>query len=181
MVPTWRRLIRTNATLQETHSGSPWSMRGLSPPKSGSKAQTYSVVSRPMRQKEHHNLGWQICIYLVIGISSVMLDALIYGFLFGLSLFSVQFSKFISVVCSVAYSYVLNCRWTFAKAVTPGNVFRYCTVYGVSIIQNVATNAYLVKKIPPDCYPLVMAFLCATVVSVCINFMGMKLWVFRER
>lgn len=53
-------------------------------------------------------------------------------------------------------------------------------LYAVSIVQNVVTNSLLAMYLPPDWHPLVVAFLTAMGISVCINFIGMKLIVFKK-
>ncbi|MDR2548590.1 MAG: GtrA family protein [Desulfobulbus sp.] len=122
----------------------------------------------------------QVFRYLIIGISAVILDAITYSALLKIFDVSIIFAKLSGVLASVAYGYALNSRWTFSSKTSLRTIVTYCVVYGISIIQNVATNNFFVKNLPECLFPLTSAFLIATAVSVCINFLGMKFWVFKK-
>jgi putative flippase GtrA len=114
----------------------------------------------------------------VIGISGVLLDAVLYYLL--LKTLPIAFAKGISVTISVVYGYFMHSRWTFQNKKTLGNLFLYCIVYGISILQNIFTNFFVGRMIKNSPYNLIIAFLTATFISICINFAGMKFIVFRR-
>lgn len=125
-------------------------------------------------------VGKQICQYISIGISAVILDAIIYTLCLKLLFFSLTLAKLTGVISSVVYGYILNSKWTFSCKTSLRNIVSYCVVYSLSIALNVITNRFLVEALPDRLFPLVTAFCIATALSVCINFLGMKFWVFRQ-
>lgn len=122
----------------------------------------------------------QLVLYSLIGVSAVALDGAIYFFFLKVVRLPLSVAKLLGVVCSVVYGYVLNCRQTFCAKISARSLAAYCVVYGISIAQNIFTNAVLAARIPERFFPLIGAFLVATFISVCMNFLGMKFWVFRE-
>ncbi|MCH5146291.1 GtrA family protein [Desulfovibrio sp. UIB00] len=124
-------------------------------------------------------LSTQVFRYTIIGVSAVILDAVIYSLCIKLLFFSIEAAKLTGVVSSVVYGYILNGRWTFSQRISLRNILSYCAVYGFSIALNVMVNSFFVRALPEHLYPLITGFCVATVLSVCINFLGMKFWVFR--
>ena len=122
----------------------------------------------------------QIFLYSLVGLSGICLDAVLYAFFLKFFGFPISIAKVISVIVSVIYGYVMNCCFTFSSKVAVRSIVAYCFVYGVSIIQNVATNSFLATHLPKQFYPLICSFLIATAISVCINFFGLKFFVFKK-
>ena len=138
--------------------------------------QNQCVGNNKMKHKKF--LG-QIMRYLVTGVSGVALDAMLYCLLLKCGV-SISPAKGISVTSSVIYGYFMNASWTFRAGITLSNLAAYCVVYSFSIVQNVITNSYLAHNLPQWCFPLIIAFVVATAFSMCINFCGLKFWVFKE-
>ena len=126
------------------------------------------------------DLPGQVLRYFVVGVSGVTLDAVIYYILLRYGV-SITPAKGVSITASVIYGYCLNARWTFRAGFSKRSLAAYCIVYATSIILNMATNTYLAHSLPEWCFPIVMAFLVATAVSICITFSGLKFWVFKKK
>lgn len=127
-----------------------------------------------------NRLQRQLLRYVLVGLSGVGIDAVLYAFFLHTLGFPIPVAKTIGVVAGVAYGYFMHCHFTFAARVTLKGLVAYCILYAVSIVQNVVTNSLLAMYLPRDWHPLVVAFLTATGISVCINFIGMKLIVFKK-
>ena len=115
----------------------------------------------------------------VVGCISVAFDALLY-YVFLKAGLPVSVSKGLSAIICIICAYFMHSCWTFQSKRTTKNMFVFCIVYGISIIQNVLTNSFLVNSIKNQ-YRYIIAFLVATSISVCINFFAMKFFVFSER
>lgn len=122
----------------------------------------------------------QLVRYLIVGCAGVGIDALLYVFFLHVVGLSIPVAKTIGVVAGVIYGYFAHCRITFSARMTWWSAFAYCILYIVSIVQNVVTNSVLAVTLPERWYPLTVAFLAATAISVVINFIGMKLVVFKK-
>lgn len=118
--------------------------------------------------------------YGIMGVTGVALDALVYTSMLHLG-YSVNVAKTVGILCSVVYAYIGNTLWSFETKMKAGTFVRFCVVYALSAVVNVSINGFtshLLTGILP--YPLLLAFFCATGVSVMITFFGLKFLVYRQ-
>lgn len=123
----------------------------------------------------------ELIIFLIVGTLTVLIDFLTYR---GLSVAAVNIetAKAIGFLAGTVFAYIANRFWTFGrKTHTSGTLFRFILLYGATLISNVVINMLalaLFKNIPGV---IQIAFLWATAVSASLNFLGMKLFVFKYK
>lgn len=129
----------------------------------------------------------QIFRFLVVGITATITDAGTYGLLLA-SVLDGRYAaaKSISFLAGTTVSYVLNKRWTFGSTASdPRQTVQFVVLYGLTFVVNVAVNTSLVhvglRAGLAEAMAASGAFLTATAISTVLNFIGQKLWVFRER
>ncbi len=122
--------------------------------------------------------GFRPVRYIVVGVTGVAFDALVYAVLLNLGL-GLSASKAVSITGSVILGYFLNSKWTFQASPGWGNLGRYCVVYAVSILVNVSINNLVANLLGGALPALAAAFFCATLASIVITYNGLKLWVFK--
>lgn len=122
----------------------------------------------------------EISIFLVVGTLTVLVDFLTYRGLFSMQC-PVDVAKGISFVCGTVFAYFANRFWTFGhKQPGPGSVQRFALLYALTLAANVSVNAAMLMLLSKQAaWALQIAFLSATAVSASMNFVGMKLFVFR--
>ena len=128
---------------------------------------------------KYKSLIKQLFMFGIIGCFGVVLDVVLYFLLLKIGL-SIVVSKTISIIICVIYGYFMHSRYTFGAKRTANNMFFCFIVYGISIVQNAATNSFLVNNIKNQ-YNFVIAYLVATCISICISFFGMKFLVFTQK
>ena len=122
----------------------------------------------------------QLIFFIMIGITSVLIDTCSYFFLFYL-IGSINLSKFISFIMGALFSYYGNKNITFkvkAKKLTP---IYFSLVYSVSLGLNIFANSfslYLFKN--RDTISILISFFIATFVSALFNFIMIKFFVFKK-
>ncbi len=72
-----------------------------------------------------------------------------------------------------------NRLWTFSARGGADRVFRFAALYLSTLVVNVAVNAGMVWLGGTAKPALAAAFVVATGLSACLNFLGMKFLVFR--
>ncbi len=116
--------------------------------------------------------------FLAVGATTVAIDFVVYRLLH-LSGLPLTPSKALSFVVATVCAYVLNRSYTFASAGGRRAVLLFTTLYAVTLVVNVGVNALVLHLLSaPEQLRVVVAFLCAQVVSSTINFFGMRHVVF---
>jgi putative flippase GtrA len=122
----------------------------------------------------------ELAIFLVVGASTVLIDFITYRGLIGLQVMEVDMGKAIGFLAGTLFSYFANRFWTFGKkSHNPGSAWRYSALYASTLGANVLINASALKLFADVAASIQLAFLLSTGVSACLNFLGMKLFVFR--
>lgn len=112
--------------------------------------------------------------FFVAGLFAVSTDYTVYRLFF--LFLSPSFSKAIGFISGTFVTYFLNKFWTFdQKKRSLLEVLRFVFLYIVSLFLNIGVNRGILDMTDS----LLLAFLCATTVSVVVNFLGLKTWVFR--
>lgn len=114
--------------------------------------------------------------FLVGGGSAVSIDFILYR-IFILCDIDVTIAKTISYISGAVVGFIINKFWTFeSKKFNISEVFRYIFLYAVSAMVNTLINTLVIIFTSMT----IFAFLCATFVSMIINFIGQKFFVFRK-
>jgi putative flippase GtrA len=117
--------------------------------------------------------------FLVIGVSCVFIDLGIYRALvvqFGLS---VDVAKAISYWGGVIVGFVGNKFWTFrSQQKSLREPLSYFALYCVTMGANIGCNRAVLSILGPNA--TAVAFLFATGVTTCLNFIGLRFLVFRN-
>ena len=93
----------------------------------------------------------------------------------------VDMAKAIGFLVGTIFSYFANRFWTFVhKPHAPGNAWRFVVLYTSTLGANVLINSLALKLFADTLVTIQLAFLLATGVSASLNFLGMKLLVFRQ-
>lgn len=122
----------------------------------------------------------EVPIFLVVGVTTVLIDFSIYRGLVwcGLALDAAKASGFLT---GTLFAYVANKAWTFGhKAHAPGSAWRFIALYSVTLAANVLINAQVLRLLSGMALAVQIAFLMATGTSAALNFLGMKLFVFKQ-
>lgn len=122
----------------------------------------------------------ELAIFLVVGASTVAVDFVSYRSLIGFEMMPVGMAKATGFLAGTLFAYFTNRLWTFGNKVhVPGTAWRFAVLYGSTLGANVLINALALKLLADVAATIQLAFLLATGVSACLNFIGMKLFVFR--
>jgi putative flippase GtrA len=122
----------------------------------------------------------EIAIFLVVGASTVMVDFISYRGLIGFQVMEVDMAKATGFLIGTIFAYFANRFLTFGnKSHVSGSAWRFLALYAITLVANVLINAIVLKRLADVASAIQFAFLLATGVSACLNFLGMKLFVFR--
>ncbi len=114
--------------------------------------------------------------FLVTGILAVGIDFSSYWLL--VETMPPDTAKGFSFVLGSIMAFIMNKLWTFGDDTQLGYAaFRFACLYTLTFSANVAVN-HLVLAYGMELK--LLGFLFATATSTILNFLGMKLWVFRQ-
>ena len=118
--------------------------------------------------------------YIFVGLSTVLIDFLIYKFL--INFIVIYLSKTISFLSGTFFSYQLNRTWTFKSGKTKLSQFiKYLIIHITSLIINVFLNSLLLNTFPKNYYlSYEVSFLIATLTSAIYNFLFIKKFIFNN-
>jgi len=123
----------------------------------------------------------ELVIFLIVGASTVLVDLLIYLCLIQFQVMEVDIAKATGFLVGTIFAYFANRFWTFGnKSHAPGSAWRFSALYASTLGANVLINALGLKLLADTAVPFQLAFLLATGVSASLNFLGMKLFVFKS-
>jgi len=118
--------------------------------------------------------------YLTVGVFSFSIDFGVYIFALALGAMPV-FAKFTSFLCGMILSFILNKRFTFKVSESRYGKIKFSFIYGLSLVANVGVNTVIIVVYPAGVMgSYFVAFLLASMVSILINFFGMKKLVFNN-
>ena len=122
----------------------------------------------------------EITVFLIVGTLTVLIDFLTYRLLLWQGVLGIDISKGISFLVGTMFAYFANCFWTFGyKAGSARSATRFVLLYSLTLSANVAINALILKVLGGVPGVFYLAFMIATGASAALNFVGMKLFVFR--
>jgi putative flippase GtrA len=137
----------------------------------------------------------EILQFSLFGGVAVLIDLAVYTLLLSILpdvdrfVFSTEnIAKASSFMSGMVFSYYANKHFTWKqKDRSRKRLAKFTTLYGLSLILNVATNAVALTTLRSlkswlDLpHPYIWAFLAATGVSAGLNFAGQKWWVFSKK
>ncbi len=119
--------------------------------------------------------------FLIVGTLTVIIDFLTYRLLLWPGVLEIDISKAISFLVGTLFAYFANRFWTFGhKGRSARSAIRFVLLYSLTLGANVAINALILENLHGVLGVFYLAFLVATGVSAALNFVGMKLFVFRK-
>lgn len=122
----------------------------------------------------------ELAVFLVVGSLTVLIDFLTYRGLVWTGWMSVDLAKAAGFLTGTLFAYFANKVWTFGhKEHAPGSVWRFVLLYATTLGANVLVNAGCLELLSTMSIAVPVAFLIATGVSAALNFLGMKLFVFK--
>ena len=143
----------------------------------------------------------QLTKFGIVGGLSFVVDLILYYLLsewFGLPTY---ISKALSVISATLFNYYLNTKWTWGQTdKDKGRFARYMFLYILSGMLNVGSNEFFLYTIPESNINIFFenielgnstiltsfkfhkfaAVILATLVGMVVNFLGQKLWIFKE-
>ena len=123
----------------------------------------------------------ELAIFLIVGASTVLVDFMTYRGLIQFQVMEVDMAKATGFLVGTLFAYFANRFWTFGhKSHAPGSAWRFSALYASTLGANVLINAVALKLLADTAVAFQLAFLLATGVSACLNFLGMKFIVFKS-
>ena len=119
--------------------------------------------------------------FFIVGSLTVLFDFLSYRSLIRIELMTIDLAKTTSFLLGTSFAYFANRFWTF-NLQTPASksIWRFMLLYTTTLGVNVFVNALTLQLIGNITAAISIAFICATGASTCLNFLGMKLYVFKN-
>ncbi len=130
----------------------------------------------------NYTITKQIKSFFLIGIFSFIIDAGIYYLLISKLDIGILISKTFSFLCGTLNSYIFNRYLTFRSNIRHDiGISKHYLLYGMSLFFNVNINYFIYINLADVFdYAYHAAFIIATGVSVVINFIGLKFFVFKK-
>ena len=124
----------------------------------------------------------QLAIFLIIGISLVLLDFGIFRILFNFG-FEQNFSKTISVTTTVIASYLLNTIFTFQSKLSGKAFIVFVFLYTISIFMNVIIFSMMINLLSFNhdfvAFNQGIAILMASTTCAVFNFFMQKIFIYQ--
>ena len=126
-------------------------------------------------------LTQQLQRFLVVGFTTVAIDFAAYRFLVFLES-PTAIAKGLGFIAGTVFAYFANKLWTFDRAEGGRNVFAmFIGLYVSTLVINVGVNSGVIELLGENEVMLILAFLAATGTSATLNFIGMRMIVFRRK
>ena len=118
--------------------------------------------------------------YIFVGLSTVLIDFLIYKFL--IKFIVIYLAKTISFLSGTFFSYQLNRTWTFKSGGEKLSQFiKYLIIHITSLVLNVFINSLLLNTFSKNYFlSYEVSFLVATLTSAIYNFSFIKIFIFNN-
>lgn len=124
----------------------------------------------------------ELRVFLIVGSLTVLLDFVTYRSLIWMGVLGFDFAKAVGFLVGTLFAYFANRLWTFGhQAPAPGSPLRFALLYTTTLTTNVLVNAGCLVLFSALSMRIQAAFLVATGLSAILNFLGMKLFVFKAR
>ena len=122
----------------------------------------------------------ELAVFLIVGTLAVLIDFSTYCALLWSGVVSVDIAKGSSFLVGTVFAYFTNRFWTFSHVqYRPGSPWRFGALYMMTLGANVIVNTVVLRSLVDVRAAVQLAFLIATGTSASLNFVGMKMFVFR--
>ncbi len=122
----------------------------------------------------------EIAVFVVVGSLTVLVDFLTYRGLVWTQWLGIDWAKAFGFLTGTVFAYFANRFWTFRhNSHAAGSAWRFAVLYAATLGANVLINAVALSLLGKMTNAVQIAFLLATGVSAMLNFLGMKLFVFK--
>lgn len=134
-----------------------------------------SVQAAPVRR----GVVDQAIRFVVFGVLSAGVDFGVYQLFLHFGTWP-DLSKAISFICGTITAYLLNRRWTFGSAGGVAPATRFAMLYSVTFFVNVGVNALGLRMLAGHHWTVPVAWVIAQGVATVINFVMLRMVVFRH-
>lgn len=118
---------------------------------------------------------------MIVGFTTVAIDFAFYRLLL-LANTPTEAAKAIGFIAGTIFAYFANKLWTFDRAKGGRSVFAlFVGLYVTTLIINVGVNSGVIEILGEAEMALALGFLMATGTSATLNFVGMRMIVFRSK
>lgn len=115
--------------------------------------------------------------YLIVGLGAVAIDYLMYSLTF--NLMGIKQSKMVGFISGACFNFTLNRKITFKKNnKLLSRLTKFSILYTVSLLLNNFTNVNCYNLLADFNFAFELSFIFSTFLSIVINFIGQKFWVF---
>lgn len=122
----------------------------------------------------------ELLVFLIVGSLTVLVDFLSYRALLWTDLLETGAAKAAGFLIGTLFAYFANRAFTFGgRPHQRGSAWRFAALYICTLAVNVSVNGWVLGALYTHAWKVQAAFLVATGVSTCMNFLGMKLFVFK--
>jgi len=122
----------------------------------------------------------EVTIFLIVGLSTVAVDFVFYLCFVEFQIMEIDMAKATGFLAGTLFAYFANRFWTFGhKPHVPGSALRFSALYSSTLGANVLINSFALRLLADMSASIELAFLLATGISALLNFLGMKLFVFK--
>ena len=122
----------------------------------------------------------ELGIFLIVGTLTVLIDYLVYRGIVLIGLMGFDMAKATGFLIGTVFAYFANRVWTFGhKSHETGSIWRFVVLYAITLGMNVWVNALVLTGLDGTVFAMRAAFFLATGVSATLNFLGMKMFVFK--
>ncbi len=117
--------------------------------------------------------------FLIVGVASTCVNYGTYMLVYLIAMMSYELAFIIGFLSGTSCGYLLNRAWTFQVKLGDHrrDVWRYLTVYITSLLIGLTCVRWVVNGLGVD---PIAANLGAILVTTCINYVGIRFWVFRQ-
>jgi putative flippase GtrA len=122
----------------------------------------------------------ELVTFLIVGSLTVLIDFLGYRGLVWSGLYSINEAKTVGFLTGTLFAYYANRFWTFGQTKhATGSWWRFVVLYAATLGVNVGGNSIVLTAMSSSKLAIPIAFVLATGLSATLNFVGMKLFVFK--
>ena len=122
----------------------------------------------------------ELSIFLLVGLSTVIVDYVFYQILSVLLLTTIDVAKALAFIFGTFFAYFANRFWTFRRKQTANyGILKFALLYSATLSANVSINSQLLDFFENTNHAVQISFLFATMMSATLNFLGMKFFVFK--
>jgi putative flippase GtrA len=142
-----------------------------------------------MTKTDNYKNLWQLIKFSLVGVLNTLVDMGVFALLNTLLSVQIQIAQFFAYAAGVANSYFFNSRWTFQGSKSKVEMVKFILLNLATALISVVVIRFFQNIIHIDTlFGIVfnqkmnnfVAKVCTVVVTLAVNFIGSKFWVFRK-